>query len=144
MHSGKSSQALQSPLFILLLSKPATDRHPFLSRLPTADPPLYASLANAELVIFKGDLNYRKLTYDGQWRHTVSFTEAIGTLGEKIEDDDGIRILALRTSKADVAVGLPEGVVETLPHNWTRSGEYAMISFSDTKSRFQQEDITGY
>ena len=123
------------PCFDFQFLESPADHVPFRSRLRIADPPLYASLANAELVILKGDLNYRKLTYDGQWRNTVSFAEAIGTLGKRPEEDDGLRILALRTSKADVAVGLPEGVAETLPRDWTRSGEYAMISFCDTKSR---------
>ena len=47
------------------------------SELEQTDPALYASLAEARLVIFKGDLNYRKLVGDLNWETTVDFKNAL-------------------------------------------------------------------
>jgi len=41
-------------------------------RLPKTEPELYEDLKESELVIFKGDLNYRKLTADVSYNHSVA------------------------------------------------------------------------
>jgi uncharacterized protein with ATP-grasp and redox domains len=79
-------------------------------RLPHTAPKLYKDLQESELVIHKGDLNYRKLTADGLWDPTTPFIDAIGPLGK----GSGMRTLTLRTCKADVVVGLPKGEDERL------------------------------
>ncbi|KAL8692251.1 MAG: hypothetical protein Q9218_002685 [Villophora microphyllina] len=79
-------------------------------RLPQTAPSLYNDLQESELVIFKGDLNYRKLTGDAMWPTTTSFSTAIGPMGS----NSGIRTLALRTCKADTVVGLPAGEDERI------------------------------
>ncbi|KAF4981876.1 hypothetical protein FZEAL_2396 [Fusarium zealandicum] len=79
-------------------------------RLPSENPELHEELKPAELIIFKGDLNYRKLTGDAWWPATTPFTEAIGPMGPS----SGLNVLSLRTCKADVVVGLPEGKDEEL------------------------------
>lgn len=100
---------------------------------------LYNDLAKSNLIIFKGDLNYRKLTYDLQWDKTTTFKEAIQSLASS-----NLPVLALRTCKADVVVGLPPGLNEQLTKEyksqgneigelWTASGKWAVISFSDGK-----------
>lgn len=105
-------------------------------RLPTASPQLYSDLQGSELVIFKGDLNYRKLTGDAMWDPTTPFATAIGPMGV----GSGVRTLALRTCKADVVVGLGEGVDEKLKggrevreRKWAWSGKWAVVQFCDGK-----------
>ena len=105
-------------------------------RLPTSSPLLYNDLKRSELVIFKGDLNYRKLTGDAMWDPTTAFRTAIGPTGVS----SGIRTLALRTCKADVVVGLGEGVDEGLKggdvkeRKWAWSGKWAVVQFCDGKA----------
>ncbi|RPB05588.1 DUF89-domain-containing protein [Choiromyces venosus 120613-1] len=107
-------------------------------RLPSVAPQLFEDLKQSELVIFKGDLNYRKLTADAAWDPTTKFPEAIGTLGKV---GSGVRILALRTCKADVVVGLEKGKDEELrsgdpegnKRKWAWNGKWAVIQFWDGK-----------
>ncbi|KAI9840279.1 MAG: hypothetical protein M1837_001814 [Sclerophora amabilis] len=109
-------------------------------RLPQTESSLYEDLKESELVIFKGDLNYRKLTGDAMWDPVTPFTDAIGPLGL----NSGIRTLALRTCKADVIVGLPHGENERLmatdggsdengARKWAWSGKWAVVQFCDGK-----------
>lgn len=97
---------------------------------------LYEELKKSDLIIFKGDLNYRKLTGDLEWDTTTPFTTAIQQLATS-----GLPVLTLRTCKADVVVGLPLGLNEKLVEEyermgneigefWTASGIWAVISFS--------------
>lgn len=97
---------------------------------------LYEELQKSNLIIFKGDLNYRKLTKDLGWDTTTPFSVAIEALATL-----KLPILALRTCKADVVVGLPAGVNEKLiqeykemgneiGEHWSSSGKWAVISFS--------------
>ncbi|KAK9462719.1 uncharacterized protein V1516DRAFT_670966 [Lipomyces oligophaga] len=101
---------------------------------------LWEDLKSSRLVIFKGDLNYRKLTYDGEWPKTTSFSTAIGPLASA-----GLRLFSLRTCKADVVVGLETGRQEKLeaewtamgkkpPQGWSWSGKWAVMPFTDGKS----------
>ncbi|KAI1000897.1 Damage-control phosphatase [Podosphaera aphanis] len=106
-------------------------------RLPAKNPSLFKDLKESELVIFKGDLNYRKLTGDAMWNPTTPFTEAIGPLGP----GSGLNILALRTCKSDVVVGLNMGEDEKLravggsatAREWAWSGKWAVMSYSRGK-----------
>ncbi|KAK3297931.1 uncharacterized protein B0H64DRAFT_320441 [Chaetomium fimeti] len=114
----------------------AVAEHPFwttgfdFQALPAVAPELYRDLLDSALVVFKGDLNYRKLVRDANWPHTLPFKDAIGPLR------GGMKILALRTNKADVCVGLSEETLERVENEapgkaWVRNGRYAVISFSD-------------
>lgn len=101
--------------------------------LPSKAPALFKELQDSYLVIFKGDLNYRKLTRDGLWPHTTTYEEALGPLGKQ----SGIKILALRTNKSDVCVGVPtQSKVDRLNKEapggaWIRNGKYAVVSFNE-------------
>ncbi|PTB63421.1 DUF89-domain-containing protein [Trichoderma citrinoviride] len=109
-------------------------------RLPHEAPELYEDLKEAELVIFKGDLNYRKLVADAWWDPTTPFQEAIGPMGA----GSGVNVLALRTCKADVVVDLPPGKDEELraleggggdtgARKWAWGGKWAVVSLSQGK-----------
>lgn len=74
------------------------------------------------------------------WNPTTPFEDAIGPLGP----GSGLRLLALRTCKADVVVGLPKGEDERLrateggggdsgARKWAWSGKWAVVSFCDGK-----------
>lgn len=74
------------------------------------------------------------------WDPTTPFTEAIKDLGP----GSGVNVLALRTCKADVVVGLPKGRDEELlameggggdsgARKWAWSGKWAVVSFSGGK-----------
>lgn len=78
------------------------------------------------------------------WPPTTPFNTAIGPLGP----GSGMRTLALRTCKADVVVGLPEGEDERLratqikngsgagtaeERRWAWSGKWAVVQFCDGK-----------
>ena len=127
-------------------------------RMPHTAPSVFADLKESELVIFKGDLNYRKLTGDVEWDPTEDFSKTLGPLGlggaaAKGGKSSGLRVLALRTCKADVVVGLEAGVDERLrgmegggggieeggsgsrkgPRKWAWSGKWAVVQFSDGK-----------
>ncbi|KAK5192733.1 Hairy/enhancer-of-split with YRPW motif protein 2 [Exophiala xenobiotica] len=114
-------------------------QHPFWTTghtyhdMPSHAKDLFEDLKSRDLVITKGDLNYRKLTRDGLWPHTTRFEDAIGPMGR----GSGINVMALRTNKADVVVGIEtEAKVAELhkeaPNGaWTRNGRYAVISFNE-------------
>ena len=94
--------------------------------MPTADPALYQDLANDCLVIFKGDLNYRKLVGDLNWETSVSFPAAL-------KDFRPSNVLAVRTAKADVMVGLEEGQAEAVSardETWMVTGQWGVIQFA--------------
>ncbi|KAI3612739.1 duf89 domain-containing protein [Moniliophthora roreri] len=94
--------------------------------MQTYAPELWKDLRGSDLVIFKGDLNYRKLTGDIQWPSTTSFRDAVGPLA------GAFPLLSLRTNKADVAVGLTGDVLDTIEKKdgkWRVNGKYALISY---------------
>jgi hypothetical protein len=83
---------------------------------------LRADFAPARLVIAKGDLNYRRLVEDRHWPATTPFAELTGYFPAPV--------VALRTLKCDVVVGLPASTLAKLDASgepWRTTGEYAVI-----------------
>ena len=95
------------------------------SVLEAERPLLYSKLSESQLIIFKGDLNYRKLVGDRNWSHTTSIKVATsGFLPAPW--------CTLRTLKADVVVDLAPGISEQLDSkfdNWMTSGLYGVVQF---------------
>ncbi|KAF8487792.1 hypothetical protein JB92DRAFT_3020399 [Gautieria morchelliformis] len=114
------------------------EQHPFWCTgytywdLHTEAPDLFLHLSQADLVIFKGDLNHRKLTYDCAAPASTPFDVAIGPMASSA---GAPRVCSLRTIKSDVVVGLPsDAVADKLDKEepgWKISGKYAVVLLSE-------------
>jgi hypothetical protein len=85
-------------------------------------PALRAELACADLVILKGDVNYRRLLDDRHWPHTTRM--------EEIADYFPASFLVLRTLKGEIMVGLEAGQAEALTAEdptWLINGKRGII-----------------
>jgi Damage-control phosphatase ARMT1-like domain len=87
------------------------------------DPELFDLLNSSGLTIYKGDLNYRKLVGDVNWKPSTPPAEAFAGCPTPL--------LALRTLKADVVIGLDNATVARMKDDWMVSGEFAVIQFLD-------------
>lgn len=86
---------------------------------------LRETLAEAALVLSKGDANYRRLLGDRHWAFTTPFDQIVSYFPAPL--------LALRTLKSDLAAGIePERLsaltAEGVP--WTTSGRWGVIQFA--------------
>jgi hypothetical protein len=91
----------------------------FYFQLPTD---LHAELASMDLVILKGDVNYRRLVGDVHWPPTTPFEKATAYFPAPL--------VALRTMKAELIVGLDEGQPEGLSKQdpeWMVNGRRGLI-----------------
>ncbi|OCB85624.1 DUF89-domain-containing protein [Sanghuangporus baumii] len=114
------------------------EQHPFWCTgytywdMITEAPDLFLHLSRSDLVIFKGDLNHRKLTYDCAAPAATPFEEAIGPMASA---PGAPKICSLRTVKSDVVVGLPSNeLADKLDKDepgWKISGKYAVVLFSE-------------
>jgi len=90
------------------------------------DKALYNNLSHSQLIIFKGDLNYRKLGADLRWPTTTTFKEFL----------QGFHpgpLVSLRTIKAEIVCGLAysqEKALSKKAEDWMYSGDYAVIQFA--------------
>ncbi|GJQ87200.1 hypothetical protein Trydic_g12552 [Trypoxylus dichotomus] len=92
------------------------------------DLPLYRKLSAAKLIIFKGDVNYRKLFGERNWPPTKSVDAALQGFHPS-------KICSVRIIKAHIICGLAEGVAEDIEEkdsDWLITGKYGVIQFCDT------------
>lgn len=98
--------------------------HPYCV-MPQVAPDLYAELQKAHLILFKGDLNYRKLMGDRKWKFTFPFHQALSGFHPA-------PLCSIRTLKCELQVGLQPGQAEQLtasdPH-WLTTGRYGILQF---------------
>jgi hypothetical protein len=83
---------------------------------------LRASLAKSDIVILKGDVNYRRLLSDRKWPHTTNMEEVTGYFPSAFA--------VLRTLKSEIVVDLDEETVSTLHRadsRWMVNGERGVI-----------------
>jgi uncharacterized protein with ATP-grasp and redox domains len=81
-------------------------------------------LANTGLIVVKGDANYRRLLGDRHWDFTTKIADIVCYLPAPM--------VALRTLKSEVAVGLKAEVVEQLTKSdpdWLTNGQWGVIQF---------------
>ena len=84
--------------------------------------PLRAELAQAHLVIIKGDANYRRLLGDSRWPTTTPIADAVPYFPAPF--------VALRTLKSDPIVGLKPGEADRLDQadpEWRVNGQRGII-----------------
>jgi damage-control phosphatase, subfamily III len=77
-----------------------------------------------QFVIFKGDLNYRKMVGDCEWPVDIPFKEAMGC--------PDLCVLMLRTCKSGAVVGVDSSIaaeLDAVHPPWKEDGRYAMIQF---------------
>jgi len=85
---------------------------------------LRAMLAQADLIVLKGDVNYRRLLDDRHWPPTTDLAEVAAFMPASFA--------ALRTLKGELIAGLPEGLAEALAREdplWLINGERAVIHY---------------
>ena len=99
------------------------------STMKATSPELYQQLGEADLVIFKGDLNYRKLVGDFKWPTTTDFIRSLRGFHPA-------PLVSLRTLKCDLVVGLKEGQAEATQaedKEWQLTGAWAVIQHSQQR-----------
>jgi uncharacterized protein with ATP-grasp and redox domains len=98
------------------------------SPLPAWEMPggLYEDLAQSGLVISKGDAHYRRLVGDRHWPYPTPFELVVSYFPAPL--------LALRTFKSQLAVGLLPGQAEDTARQdpgWMTGGRWGIIQFRD-------------
>ncbi|XP_065368337.1 damage-control phosphatase ARMT1-like [Calliphora vicina] len=94
-------------------------------RMADINPALYKTLEQSSLLIFKGDLNYRKLLGDFNWDFCEKFETCLRGFRPT-------QLCTLRTVKGDLICDLKPGQAEELSKqnkDWMFTGEYGLIQW---------------
>lgn len=84
---------------------------------------LQSKLARSNLVISKGDANYRRLLGDRHWPASMPFSDVLQYMP--------VPVLSFRTLKSEIVIGLPK---ERVPHqdpDWMSNGRWGLIQFAN-------------
>ena len=85
---------------------------------------LAKELFASDLVITKGDANYRRLLGDGAWPYRTAFADVVSFWSSPL--------VAVRTCKSPVIVGVSTRVqqkAKSEDSNWLVNGKYGLIQF---------------
>jgi len=94
------------------------------SPLPMWEMPedLRKELSQSDMLLSKGDANYRRLLGDRHWPTHQPFADVMQYMP--------VAVLSLRTLKSEIVVGLPD---ERIPHHdpdWMTDGQWGLIQFA--------------
>ncbi|MFQ6094658.1 MAG: damage-control phosphatase ARMT1 family protein [Candidatus Bathyarchaeia archaeon] len=90
--------------------------------------PLHEEISRFDMVILKGDVNYRRLLSDRHWPYNTPI--------EKIVHFFPTSLLILRTLKGEIIVGLKEGQAEKIEEEdpeWLINGKRGIIQYIERK-----------
>jgi len=112
---------------LVLKTDPFWTSHLMFRQFP---PALRDALTRSELVVLKGDVNYRRLLDDRHWPHTTSLEQAAAYFPAPF--------LVLRTLKGEIQVGLAPGQAEALAAedpDWLIDGQRGLIQYCNPHIR---------
>jgi hypothetical protein len=118
---GKRLQAHQAAGRLILQDDLFWTSHLMFPQMPKS---LREELAQADLVIVKGDVNYRRLLSDRHWPHTTKMQDIVSYFPAPL--------LVMRTLKGEILVGLEPGQAETLAAEdptWLINGKRGLIQW---------------
>jgi uncharacterized protein with ATP-grasp and redox domains len=87
---------------------------------------LKSDLSAANLIVIKGDANYRRLLGDRHWDFTTNFADIVSYFS--------VPIVALRTLKSEVVAGLKPEVIQEVAKSdsdWLTNGQWGVIQLVD-------------
>jgi uncharacterized protein with ATP-grasp and redox domains len=96
--------------------------------------PVRGELAAADLVLFKGDVNYRRLLDDRHWPHTAHLADIARNAPRHVPSP----FVTLRTLKGELIVDLEPGQAEALAARdptWMINGERGVVQYVEPGGR---------